>query len=160
MGLDQSAKGAKGYKAWHWGYAPKRKIKFKNPHLPNNLQLVEAGQLTDFHIEPMPGLKLRKVRTNSLDKEAARMGNEPDDLMVISVEAEDYPNNHLGFDPNHPYQRLYTVLSPSVRRDLKRVAWRKNGRTYPLKDIAAMIGGKHASGGYPDVRPRAGAEVP
>jgi len=100
----------------------------------------------------MPGVRLPKIRTNSMDSAAAMMGYEPDELSVIEVDTDDLNNNHLSWDPAHPSQRLYLHLSPSSRRDARKL-WKKGDPTFSLHECAQMAGGRHAKrNDYPDVR--------
>jgi|7_EtaG_2_1085326.scaffolds.fasta_scaffold18259_2 hypothetical protein len=145
--------GFERYKKWHWGN-PAREVKdIDEPHLGDDVRLIEAGLLTELHVDPIAGLEIPMVSMDSMTEEAARMGNEPQDLGVIAVDPSDYNENHLGFDMDHPYDRLYVHLSPSSRKDAARYLWRKGEPSYSLYELAQAVGGHHANeDDYPDVR--------
>gem|GEM_PF-4383483 len=143
---------ADAYKSHHWGYASTHSKDVDLPGLPKDYPLTEMGLLTHLHIDAMPGVRLPKIRTNSMDSAAAMMGYEPDELSVIEVDTDDLNNNHLSWDPAHPSQRLYLHLSPSSRRDARKL-WKKGDPTFSLHECAQMAGGRHAKrNDYPDVR--------
>ncbi len=140
------------YRKWHWGHAVKEVKDLDEPHLPEDIRLVETGVLTELHLDPVEGLDIPLVEMASMAAEAARMGHEPDELGVIAVDEKDYKNNHLSFDIDHPSQRLYINLSPSSRRDAAKHLWRKGEPSYSLFDLAKAVGGRHAQrDDYPDV---------
>jgi len=143
---------ADAYKSHHWGYASTHSKDVDLPGLPKDYPLTEMGLLTHLHLDAMPGVRLPKIRTNSMDSAAAMMGYEPDELSVIEVDTDDLNNNHLSWDPAHPSQRLYLHLSPSSRRDARKL-WKKGDPTFSLHECAQMAGGRHAKrNDYPDVR--------
>jgi hypothetical protein len=143
---------ADAYKSHHWGYASTHSKDVDLPGLPKDYPLTEMGLLTHLHVDAMPGVRLPKIRTNSMDSAAAMMGYEPDELSVIEVDTDDLNNNHLSWDPAHPSQRLYLHLSPSSRRDARKL-WKKGDPTFSLHECAQMAGGRHAKrNDYPDVR--------
>ena len=132
------------YTTHHWGYNPTHRKDVDLPGLPKDYPLTEMGLLTHLHVDPLPGtVPLPTVRTNSMDKAAAMMGYEPDDLSVIEVEPDDLNENHVSFDPSHPNQRLYLHLSPSSRRDARKL-YQKGEPEFSLHDLAKMAGGRHA----------------
>ena len=105
--------------------------------------LTEMGLLTHLHIDALPGVNLPKIRVNSMDKAAARMGYEPAELSVIEVDEDDVNNNHVSWDPDHPHQRLYLHLSPGSRKDVRKL-WRPGAPTFTLHELAKAAGGRHA----------------
>ena len=146
--------GFERYKKWHWGN-PAREVKdIDEPHLGDDVRLIEAGLLTELACRSESrALRFRWCLWTSMTKEAARMGNEPQDLGVIAVDPSDYNENHLGFDMDHPHERLYIHLSPSSRKDAARYLWRKGEPSYSLYELAGAVGGHHADkDDYPDVR--------
>ena len=143
---------AAAYRRWHWG-SPATHVKdVRLPGVSDDTPLVEIGLLLDLHFDPLAPLPgVPTVATRSLDKAAHRTGAEPERLAVISVEKSDWQHNHIAFDLDHPKERLYLVLSPSSRRDARRVLWRKGAPTIALADLARAAGGHHAADDYPDL---------
>ena len=133
----------KAYKTHHWGYEPTHRKQVDLPGVPSDYPLTEMGLLTHLHLDPMPGIDLPTVRTNSLDDAAAMMGYEPDSLGVIEVDETDLNNNHLSWDPSHPDQRLYLHLSPSSKRDARKL-WQRGEPSFTPLELAKLVGGRHA----------------
>jgi len=131
----ESALGEKTYSDWHWGIAPKTIIDWDDPDLPEG-EVIECGRLVELHYrEP---------------------GQRKDTVMKLS--RKEANGSHLVYDPNHPYGRLY-ILSHTDFTDRMKKKYRnnpnfENGTKYreaPLTDLARAVGGRHATGDYPDV---------
>jgi len=131
------------YRTHHWGYAATHQKPVDLPGLPEDYPLTEMGLLTHLHVDPVPGVRLPQIRTNTMDDAAAMMGYEPDRLGVIEVDQADLNNNHVSWDPAHPAQRLYLHLSPSSQCDARKL-WRKGDPTFTLHEAAKLAGGIHA----------------
>lgn len=137
-------KADEAYTTHHWGYEPNGHKNVQIPGLPEDYPVTEMGLLTHLHLDPLPGtVPLPRIRTNTMDDAAAMMGYEPDELSVIEVDPDDWRDNHLSFDPNHPSQRLYLHLSPSSRKDAKTL-YRKGEPDFSLHELAKLAGGRHA----------------
>lgn len=142
----------RAYRTHHWGYESTGKKHHAVPGLPRDYPLTEMGLLTHLHLDALPGVRLPKIRTNTMDKAAAMMGYEPAQLSVIEVDDTDLQNNHVSWDPAHPSQRLYLNLSRSSRRDAKGL-WKPGAPTFSLFDLAKQAGGRHGKrDDYPNVR--------
>ena len=142
----------KAYQSHHWGYAATHTKAVNLPGLSKDHPLTEMGLLTHLHLDAMPDLDIPTIRTNSLDKAAARMGTEPAKLSVIEVDPDDLNHNHLSWDPAHPDQRLYVHLSPSSQDDARDL-WQEGEPTFSLYEMARIAGGRHAKrDDYPAVR--------
>lgn len=139
----------KQYRDWHWGHAPTHVKQVKIPGLSATAPVVECGLLTELHIDPRDDLPLPQERADAMDEAAHFEGNEPDVFSVLRIKERDYNRNHLIFDPAHPHQRLYTVLSPSTQRDAAKL-WQPGRRTTTLAALARKAGGHH-QGGYPRI---------
>ena len=140
------------YSTHHWGYAATHQKPVDLPGMDPDYPLTEMGLLTHLHLDALSGVELPTIRTNSLDKAAARMGYEPAKLSVIEVDPEDLNHNHLSWDPAHPDQRLYVHLSPSSQDDARDL-WQEGEPTFSLYEMARIAGGRHAKrDDYPDVR--------
>jgi hypothetical protein len=131
----ESALGEKTYSDWHWGIAPKTIIDWDDPDLPEG-EVIECGRLVELHYrEP---------------------GQRKDTVMKLS--RKEANGSHLVYDPNHPYGRLY-ILSHADFTDRMKKKYRnnpnfENGTKYreaALTDLARAVGGRHATGDYPDV---------
>ncbi len=144
--------GAEVYRKVHWGYKANRSVPVEVPGLSKDHPVIEMGLLTELHIDPLPGVKVPRVRVRGMTDEAAE---KPDMeyLGEIAISPDDYNNNHLVFDPRHPRHRLYLVLSPSSRRDAREHLWKPGAPTCTLFDLAGDVGGHHADkNDYPDVQ--------
>jgi hypothetical protein len=131
----ESDLGEKTYSDWHWGIAPKTIIDWDDPDLPEG-EVIECGRLVELHYrEP---------------------GQRKDTVMKMS--RKEANGSHLVYDPNHPYGRLY-ILSHADFTDRMKKKYRnnpnfENGTKYreaALTDLARAVGGRHATGDYPDV---------
>ena len=91
------------YKKWHWGNDATMEIEWEDPDVPG--VMVGIGNLHELHVKPL--------------------GSEKTDELVM----QDGSTEWIAFDPKHPYERLYLLLS---------------------KDVQAA-GGKQAKHPYPDV---------
>lgn len=115
---------------WHWGTRPLDMKRINDPRLP--VHLVECGRIVQLEIEtPDPSGKPK--------------------IMTLTVQKQDQANNHLAFDPDHPSHRLYLVLSEKTKADARRIFQTNPYASTPLKFWAKLAGGRHATGGYPDI---------
>ncbi len=132
------------YRRWHWGNPATRRQKVQIPGLAATHPVVECGLLTEIHIDPMQtDLPLPQVSVAGMTSEAAEKPSFKY-LTEIAIDPSDYNNNHLVFDPLHPYHRLHPVLSASSRRDAARALWNPKGKTFSLYELACQAGGHHA----------------
>jgi len=141
---------ANKYRDWHWGHKPTHTKRVPIAGLAADDPVVECGLLTELHIDPRDDLPLPQERGASMDDAAHFEGHEPDVFSVLRVQKRDYNNNHLVFDPQHPHQRLYPVLSPSTQRDAATL-WDPSKRPTTLRKLAAKAGGHHAADDYPRI---------
>lgn len=128
--------GESSYKSWHWGISPKQTIEWDDPDYPEG-ELVECGRLVELHVRE-PG-----QRRDTILRLNRKEGN----------------GSHLVFDPNHPNQRLYILSHPDFRARVLQT-YRRNPdyeggtkyRSMPLSEIAKLVGGRHATRDYPNVK--------
>jgi hypothetical protein len=147
---------------WHWRKGakrqPAREIRVPTPEIGEDTRLIEAGMFVSIHFEPFEEDedRLRRVlptmKASKMTAEAALEGNEPDEYLVVEIEEKDWPHNWLSFDFDHPKDRLYILLSPSIRRDVAAALWDPELPTMPLRELAQQIGGDHGDDpDYPDI---------
>ena len=123
---------AKAYIDWHWGTPHLEMRRINDIRLPTHL--VECGRLVQLEVETPDftsptGYKVHNLRIPKGDQE----------------------NNHIAFDPDHPHQRLYIILDDKSRMNMRALFNDLPYALTPLKFWAKVAGGKHASGGYPDI---------
>lgn len=124
-------KGAKAYKRWHWGIEPTKEVEWSDPELPD--YLIETGRLVELHYEPLAGGKKKIIKLNKTDSNGS----------------------HLAFDPDHKYERLFILSSPSFKKKMKKYWTNSPWDSIPLREAAKEAGGKHGKmRDYPDVRVR------
>jgi len=132
------SKGAKEYKEKHWGVAHLYEVEWSDKdldahlekiHRRKNPELVEWGRFVGFHFIPMGKKKQEEIQ---LSNKAAN-------------------KSHLVYDPEHKNQRLYILLAPLARKEMKREFWKSSGRPKKLATWAKEVGGRHGSKDYPDV---------
>lgn len=137
--LDESKlrKGMKEFTDWHWGIAPKRVIDWKDDRFPD---VIECGQLVR--------LQFRAPRSNASRKHPRR---ERDAMIQFSKQISG--KSHIAYDPDHPHQRLYLLVSPQALPTLKERFWTHNGvAPISLSAAAKIAGGRHGRrSDYPDI---------
>ena len=126
--------GAQAYEKWHWGIAPKKVFDWNDADVPEDL--IECGRLVELHFRE-PGQRKDTV------------------IKIPRVEAN---GSHLCFDPEHAYGRLYILPHPAFQEKMQkkyheddRYQGGSKYRSLPLVDLAAAVGGRHATNDYPDV---------
>lgn len=119
------------YKDFHWGMSTCRVVKPRDHRLPPNL--IEIGLLMELHVSPIGGGKPYILEIPEADLKKAE--------------------NHVAFDMDHPYQRIYLVLSPSTEKDARDL-FDPKAPAYDLKAIAKAAGGRHGGRGqvYRDIK--------
>ena len=123
--------GEEVYEKWHWGLGAKQEIDIDDDDLPDTL--VECGRLAELHFWPVDGRTARKDKQLRLPEKIAN-------------------NSHLAFDPDHAFDRLYTILDPKYQKKIKKGYWdRSSTKIFNPADIAQAVGGKHATNDYPDI---------
>lgn len=120
--------GAQRFLKWHWGIPHQREIEWNDPDLPDTL--VECGRLVEVRVRQVGQRKSTH----------------------ITLSEEESEKSHLVFDPAHRAQRLYFLLSPAVRGDIKARFWKPGEKTWDINDLAETIGGRHGTRDYPPVR--------
>lgn len=119
-------RGADEFRKWTWGLSHEEVVPWSDPvldkHLGKNHEYVACGRLCELHFTE-PGK--RKQTIIRLNKKQAN-------------------NSLLMYDPEHPSQRLYFKLDPSVRKMLKE----KYSKPAPYKSMQAakaaeIVGGRH-----------------
>ena len=113
------------YKKWHWGNDATMEIEWEDPDVPG--VMVGIGNLHELHVKPL--------------------GSEKTDELVM----QDGSTEWIAFDPKHPYERLYLLLSKNVQNDVKSKLIDKDGEWWDLEALSKAAGGKQAKHPYPDV---------
>ena len=122
------------YRKWHWGVDPAYEVEVCEPALPKSARLVEMGRLAELHVRPAPGHVFPGgPRGNPRNKDGA---------VEIGVAPHEIDRSHATFDMDHGGQRIYLVLSPPVRTQMKKLR-PADGRDAPLAQHARRVGGRH-----------------
>tara|TARA_R110002060_G_scaffold47141_1_gene58256 strand:- start:640 stop:1206 length:567 start_codon:yes stop_codon:yes gene_type:complete len=114
------------YKRWHWGEEADLEVEWDDPDIPETL--IGIGNLHELHVRPLGG------------------SGKADELV-----AQDHANCWIGFDPDHPHERLYLLLSPEVQADVKSKLVDGDGEWWDLGALAEAAGGKQADHPYPEI---------
>jgi len=123
--------GAKIFKEWHWGIPHAIEVEWDDDDLPR--YLVEAGRLKEIHYRPLQSNPKRRDKIIKLPKAQANL-------------------SHVTFDPEHKHQRLYLLLDPKTRKEMRTKLYKGNpSPLYSLYDVSEMVGGRHAVDDYPKI---------
>ena len=122
---------AKEYKKWHWGDGHAVELEWKDDRLPPIL--IECGRLTELHFRP-----LSRANPKRKDK-------------ILRLNKREANKSHVVYDPDHKHQRLYLLVAPEVRKQLKKEYRNLSEDSLSLKELALLSEGKHATNDYPDV---------
>jgi len=132
---EEVRQGSKSYEDWHWGLGSQKVVDWKDPDMPPTL--IECGRLIRMHVRaPGGGTHPRRKRDT-----------------MIELSRSTSANSHVAFDPEHPDERLYLLLSPSARPTIKERFWDHNNLPATnLNQMAAHAGGRHGKRrDYPSV---------
>jgi len=124
--MQSSTNPKKEYEKFHWGCLPTRVIHPADKLLPENL--IEIGLLLELRIKTLDGKKVS-----------------------LEISSDDYNNNHVAYDADHKYQRIYLVLSAETKRDTRKL-WIDSNPTYKLSEVAKEVGSKHGTGDYRNIQ--------
>ena len=120
------------YKKWHWNTPSTITKEVEIPGGPE--EVVETGRLVELHYRPL--------RSNPKLKDR-----------VWKPTKKESNNSHLVFDPQHKHQRLYIILDPTAEKKIKEKFWKSSKwDSLALEDVAPLIGGKHGTTDYPDIK--------
>lgn len=133
-------KGAKRFEDWHWGVGPAKVVYLEEDDYPESL--IECGRLIRIHL---------RLPTNARKNESRHPRRERDSMIEFSRSVSN--NSHVGFDPDHQYERLYFIVDSKARPTLRRRLWDENPLgAMPLGQVATLAGGRHGkSHDYPDI---------
>jgi hypothetical protein len=118
--------GAREYRRWTWGL-PHHDVKewsdkVLDKHLGKNHEYVACGRLCELHFTE-PGKQKQTI---------------------IRLNTKQANNSLLMFDPDHPNQRLYFKLDPSVKKMLKkRYLTNPKYSFMQASKAASIVGGRH-----------------
>ena len=146
-------RGKKAAADWHW--FPENEFEDKltlihwddvndvddsgNVMFPKNQIFIRCGNLARIHFR------------SPVAKENRRHPRREKDT-TITFNKTAVKDCHLVFDPDHPSNRLYMKLKGSVRGPLQQRFWNENTvQARPLREWAALAGGRHATADYPNV---------
>ena len=141
------SKAAKAFEKNHWGNKHTQVIRTKTPdldrhlkkHQPRHLdepEISEWGRMVGFGFIP-----LEKMNPH---------GKGPEERIQFSD--KDVDDNFLSYDPYHSHQRLYVILTPAMRREMKKELWSPSGeKPMRLSTLATRMNGRHATGDYPAI---------
>lgn len=125
---------AKKYTDWHWGTNPAQVIDWDDPDLPENM--IECGRLVRVHFRAPASVNPRRERDTMVEfaRPVAR-------------------RSHVVYDPSHPSERLYLLVSPAATGRLAERFYDQNtAPEVPLGQLALMVGGRHGKvDDYPNV---------
>lgn len=128
-------KGAKGFEDWHWGNKSNRVKDWNDDDIPADI-LVECGRLIRLHVRAPQSNRHPRRRRDTM----------------IELSRSESAHSHVAFDPSHPNQRLYLLVSPRARKAIQNRFWSDNNlRAMPLSQAAMLAGGKHSRGQYPNI---------
>ena len=141
------SKAAKAFEKNHWGNKPTRIIKTKTPDLDRHLRKSQPTSLREPEISEWG----RFVGFGFSDLSRVNPQGEAEEER-LELSNKDMERNYLVYDPYHPHQRLYFILAPDLRREIKKEFWVKS-RQHPVKlpTLARRMNGRHATGDYPPV---------
>ena len=132
-------KGAKEYRDKHWGVGHLYEVEWSDPDLDAHLErihrtrspeLVEWGRLVGFHFIP-------------------RGKKKEEEIQLTNAAAN---QSHLVYDPAHRHQRLYILLDPKTRKEMRAEFWTDSPfKTKRLSAWAGKGGGRHQTSDYPNV---------
>lgn len=142
-----ASKAAKEYYSRHWKIPHSEEIEWRDTELDDHLkatsqkgrhpEVAEWGRLVGFQFIP-EGRDGRQ-----------RKGKE------VQLSRADSNGSHLVYDPHHRHQRMYLLLSPSVRKQMKKKFWSSSPYAEePLSWWAKEAGGRHGKKDYPAVEAR------
>jgi hypothetical protein len=114
------------YKKWHWGEEADLDVQWDDDDFPNTM--IGIGNLHELHVRPLNG------------------EGDADELVM-----QEGQSCWIAFDPEHPHERLYLLLSDEVRADVRSKLLKKNGEWWDLGELSRAAGGKQARHPYPDV---------
>lgn len=130
----QKEQGRKAFYDWHWFQgteqeAPEMKVvHVQDPDVPE--MLVECGRLVRLHV---------RAPSRNNPKHPRR---ERDTMIEFSRAVSSA--SHVAYDPNHPDDRIYLLVSPKAREALASRFWDENPlRAMDLNDLAEIGGGRH-----------------
>lgn len=140
---DELMRGSQANREWHW-FSPddewtQQVVEWDDDDLPG--LLIECGRLIRIHVRA-------PSRTHARSNRHPR--RQRDTMIQFSRALSN--SSHIAFDPDHPNERLYFLLSNKASNELKHRLWDNNPFTpMPLSEVARVAGGRHARHGYPDV---------
>ena len=111
------SKGAKAFRDNHWGISHGREIRTTTPDLDRHLTKHQPGHLSHPEITEwgrFVGFGFIPIEQMNPD------GHGPEESVKLADPEIDH--NYLAYDPHHPHQRLYFILSPGVRKEMKAAA--------------------------------------
>ncbi len=125
---------SKKYTDWHWGVGPAEVIDWDDPDLPENM--IECGRLVRVHFRAPASVNPRRERDTMIEfsRPVAR-------------------RSYVAFDPAHPSERLYLLVSPKATKQLAdRFFFDNSAPALPLGQMSLMVGGRHGKvDDYPNV---------
>lgn len=120
--------GPKRYSDWHWGIPHTKVIEFDGP--PGSG--IQCGRLVELRYYVPERTREQRLRLDPNEIERC----------------------HLAFDHQHPYERLYLILSAPVKAKMAAQFFNPEAKSIPLATVAAKVGGVQKPLGkndYPDV---------
>jgi hypothetical protein len=125
---------AQKYTDWHWGEQPAMVLDWDDPDLPENM--IECGRLVRVHFRAPASVNPRRERDTMIE-------------LARPVARRSY----VVYDPAHPSERLYLLVSPTATARLaERFFYENSAPEVPLGQLALMVGGRHGKvDDYPNV---------
>ena len=129
------------YKKNHWGHSHTQVIQTHTPDL-------------DVHLKKSQPLSLSQPEITEWGRMYGFGYEGPGKREIhINFDPDDVERNYLAYDPHHPFQRLYYILTPDMKNELKKELWKKSSASPKLmKTIAKKRKGRHATSDYPPLK--------
>ena len=126
------------FKRWHWGKDSTHEIDINDDRFPKNM--IGIGRLMELRFDRP------EIRSNP-------SGSIVENPMSIEIDEDSINDCYVVFDHDHPKDRIYIILNPSSKKDLKLVYKDLDDKPILLNDLAINIGGWHGDmQDYPEVK--------
>ena len=127
------------FKRWHWGIKPTHQIQVPDDRFPD--EMIEIGRLMEIRLNRP--IELRENRKNK----------EIMETMQLEIDEDSINDCYVVFDNNHKKDRIYFLLNPETKKDLKKIYNDLDDKSQYLNDLAIYGGGHHGKmQDYPKVK--------
>ena len=120
------------FKNFHWGIPHTHIVQIKDNRFPEHS--VEIGKLMELRFE-------RQEQGGNVEQKSLEISKENINKCLVL------------FDNDHKHDRIYLLLSPSVRKDLKKIYKQLDDKIVDANDICKSVGGHHSKEcDYPNIK--------